>query len=174
MRVLVADTSVIVDLERGELLPLAFQIEATFAVPDVLFERELRPHSGERLLELGLCIESLDGDGVALAQAYRRERRVLTVADSFALALAKRSGWILLSGDGALRELAKREEVECHGVLWLLDLLEAANPSPRQALRDGLQQIVSHKKCRLPKSEVEQRLRRYEAALEQDVVTQAR
>jgi hypothetical protein len=38
--------------------------------------------------------------------------------------LAKISGWTLLMGDGPLRELAKAEGVDCHGVLWLLDEFE--------------------------------------------------
>lgn len=48
-------------------------------------------------------------------------RRSLSLPDSFALALAKRNAWTLLSGDRELRELAEEEEVRCLGVLWLLD-----------------------------------------------------
>ncbi len=55
---------------------------------------------------------------------HRQVERRLTVPDSFALALAKRSGWTLLTGDGPLRELAKAEGVDCHGVLWLFDEFE--------------------------------------------------
>jgi len=161
MRVLVSDTSVLVDLERGNLLLRAFALGGTFAVPDVLFERELRPYGGEKLLELGLRVETLDGAGVELAQVYRRKQRALTVADSFALALSKKNDWILLSGDGALRKLAGEEQVECHGILWVLDRLEAEAAATCIELQDGLQRISQHPKCRLPKHEVENRLERY-------------
>jgi hypothetical protein len=104
---------------------------------------------------------------VARAQAYRRVQPVLTVADSFALALAKQSGWILLTGDGALRALANTEQVECHGVLWMLDLLESKSVAPHQELHDGLQLIKAHPRCRLPRLEVEIRIKRYLTALGQ-------
>jgi hypothetical protein len=65
MTILVSDTSVLIDLERGELIGCAFKLSATFAVPDVLYERELREYGGDELLRLGLRVESLDGDGVA-------------------------------------------------------------------------------------------------------------
>jgi hypothetical protein len=38
MTILVSDTSVLIDLERGELIASAFRLSATFAVPDVLYE----------------------------------------------------------------------------------------------------------------------------------------
>ena len=42
-------------------------MSASFAVPDVLYERELRDYGREELVKLGLRVESLDGEGVALA-----------------------------------------------------------------------------------------------------------
>jgi len=37
MRVLVSDTSVLIDLERGDLLESAFALPFEFAVPDLLY-----------------------------------------------------------------------------------------------------------------------------------------
>jgi hypothetical protein len=54
-----------------------------------------------------------------LRQHYRRP----STNDLFALALARTLGCALLSGDGALREVATRERVEIHGTLWLIDAL---------------------------------------------------
>jgi hypothetical protein len=59
MTILVSDTSVLIDLERGELIACAFKLSATFAVPDVLYERELRDYGGEELVKLGLKFQSL-------------------------------------------------------------------------------------------------------------------
>jgi len=71
MLVLVSDTSVLIDLERGELLEACFQLPYALAVPDLLFERELADNIGPDLIALGLQVESLDSEGVVLAQAYR-------------------------------------------------------------------------------------------------------
>ena len=46
-----------IDLERGELIECAFKLSATFAVPDVLYERGLREYCGDELLRLGLRVE---------------------------------------------------------------------------------------------------------------------
>jgi hypothetical protein len=41
MRVLVSDTSVLIDLERGSRLEVIFSLPYEFTVPDVLYRREL-------------------------------------------------------------------------------------------------------------------------------------
>jgi hypothetical protein len=157
----VSDTSVLIDLERGELLPCAFRLTRGFAVPDVLYERELKNFNGPQLLQLGLRVESLDPDAVAAAQRFRHDSRPLTVPDSFALALAQVRGWTLVTGDGPLRAQAAKEQVDCHGLLWLLDLLEAGSHATQQELFDGLSRIGAHERCRLPKAEVAIRIERY-------------
>ena len=121
VKVLVSDTSVLIDAERGSLLKFCFGLPFVFVVPDLLYRQELQEHGGPALIQLGLRVEELDGDGVSLALGYRRDHRSLSLPDSFALALARLNSWILLSGDGGLREPARSEGVVCHGVLWLID-----------------------------------------------------
>ena len=161
MPVLVSDTSVLIDLERGSFLEPIFRLPFKFAVPDLLYDRELKDHGGPILLDLGLRVEGLDGTAVALALAYRRARRSLSLPDSFALAVSQTRTWTLLSGDGSMRALALEEEVECHGVLWLLDRLHEHRILGQDALTEGLQQIADHPRCRLPQAEIRARLRNY-------------
>ena len=165
MKVLVSDTSVLVDLERSGLLEAVFELSVELAVPDLLFERELRGHGGERLVELELKIEELDADGVRRAAGYRQARRALSLPDVFALELARGHGWTLLTGDGALRALARELQVDCHGVLWVLDLMQAEAVISVRALLEGLRRIEAHPRCRLPKRDVRVRLERYVAML---------
>ncbi len=160
MQVLVSDTSVFIDLERGTLLEASFRLAFRFVVPDLLYECELRNRGGEELMRLGLAVEQLDGDGVSLALAYRQRARALSLPDCFGLALAQTRSWILLSGDRALSQLANDEAVECHGIFWLLDKMEDAGVSV-QELHDGLTAISQHRRCRLPKSEIRHRLTSY-------------
>ena len=160
MRVLVSDTSILIDLERGDLIERAFGLTFELAVPDVLYRRELQDFDGQRLVALGLRVEELEAEGVADAQAFRRRAPRLSVPDSLALALAQRRTWTLLTGDGALRQLALAEEVACHGVLWLLDLMLEEGVAGDQ-LRDGLAAIAAHPRCRLPVRDVRLRLDRY-------------
>ena len=161
MKILVSDTSVLIDLDRGSLVESTFHLPFEFTVPDLLYERELREHGGPEFVRLGLRVEELDGDGVSLALGYLRKRRSLSLPDSFALALAKTNAWTLLSGDRELRELAEEEEVRCHGVLWLLDQMFEHRVIDQDDLRAGLGRIAAHPRCRLPKSEIRKRLLAY-------------
>ena len=161
MKVLVSDTSVLIDLDRGSLVESTFRLPFEFTVPDLLYERELREHGGPGFVRLGLRVEELDGDGVSLALSYLSKRRSLSLPDSFALALPKTNAWTLLSGDRELRELAEEVEVQCHGVLWLLDQMFEQRVIDLEDLRAGLGRIAAHPRCRLPKSEIRKRLLAY-------------
>jgi predicted nucleic acid-binding protein len=163
--ILVSDTSVLIDLERGGLLDAVFALPHGFAVPDVLFDHEMQGDWGDRLVSLGLRVEEVAKEGVANALRYRRQSTSLSVPDSFALALAKERQWLLLTGDAKLRELAGGEKVECHGVLWLLDIMEEAGTQAIQALHDGLTALAAHPRCRLPQREIRIRLERYRVVI---------
>ena len=54
MIILVSDTSILIDLERGGLLEASFSCGLTMVVPDLLYERELEPENGALLRKLGL------------------------------------------------------------------------------------------------------------------------
>jgi hypothetical protein len=125
----------------------------------------MRDEWGERLLALGLQVVEVSEEGVGNALRYQQQRSSLSVPDSFALALAKEREWLLLTGDGQLRELAGDEEVECHGILWLLDMLEEADVPGIQPLHDGLAVLAAHPRCRLPRREITIRLERYQVII---------
>lgn len=57
MPILVSDTSVLIDLERAQLIEDMFRLPFEFAVPDLLYARELAGELGELLVGLGLRIE---------------------------------------------------------------------------------------------------------------------
>ncbi len=121
---------------------------------------------GECMVGLGLRVEEVSEAGVATVLRYRQQRVSLSVPDSFALALAKERKWLLLTGDSQLRELADGENVECHGVLWLLDIMEEAGIPGIQRLHDGLTSLAAHPRCRLPRHEITIRLERYRVTIE--------
>jgi len=148
MDVLISDTSVVIDLERAELIEHVFALPYRFVVPEALYEKEIKDYGGERLRALGLEIRVLTGAQVADAQRLRGLERRMSIHDSYALSLAKAEAAILLAGDAAMRRLAEAEEVRCHGVLWVFDRLEE-------------HRVVAHPRCWLPRNMVDQRLRRY-------------
>ena len=164
LRVVVSDSSVLIDLERAALFPAAFALPLEFCVPDLLYRLELQPFGGDRLLSMGLNVRNLDGAGVAQATGYRRATPALSLSDAFALALAQRAGSTLLTGDARLRCLAADERVSCHGVLWLFDLMFRETTATPQQLYDGLVNVRDHPRCRLPRAEINKRLQLFQRA----------
>jgi hypothetical protein len=61
---LVSDTSVLIDLDRGAILHAIFKLPYEIGVPDVLYEGELKHWPGWDLESIGLRVLSLDGAGV--------------------------------------------------------------------------------------------------------------
>jgi predicted nucleic acid-binding protein len=161
LAVLVSDTSIIIDLERGNFLEDLFRLPFEFAVPDLLFRKELEGPLGDQLIELGLRIEELVPAELTRAIAIRREQARLSTPDTFAFAIAERRAWTLLTGDGALRELAKSIGVPTHGVLWLCDRFAEHEVVSNDRLYIGLCDIFNHPRCRLPAAEVHARLNKY-------------
>ena len=166
MEVMVADTSVLIDLERGSFIEKCFGLPYRFTVPDLLYRNELAgreggPGLGKHLLALGLRVEELGSAEVSDALRYRQNRPALSLADSFALSLAANRDWTLLTGDRVMRAFAATLNVVCHGVLWLIDRIFEAGIASREELISGLQTISNHPRCRLPESEIQSRLQFY-------------
>jgi hypothetical protein len=161
MKVLVSDTSVLIDLERGRFLDSCFRLPFEFAVPDLLYARELRDFGGPELVALGLRVEKLSGAEVAAAQAVWGAHPKLSLPDSFAYTLASLRGWTLLTGDGELRTLAHARGVPFFGVLWVLDQLFDGQVVEAEVIATGLEAIAAHPRCRLPRAEIQVRIETY-------------
>ena len=158
MIILVSDTSILIDLERGGLLEAAFACGLTMVVPDLLYERELEPENGALLRKLGLGVVSLTPEEVALAQKLRTERKALSLPDCFAPSCATRADHALVTGDKILRTEAIARLGTVYGLLWMLDQMAASGSVPTTLLYEGLSRISSHPRCRLPHVEIRARL----------------
>jgi len=155
----VSDANVLIDIEAGGLTSSMFSLPNTsFCVPDVLFEQELRKnHSHLQELGLGLC--SLAGDSVAQVYGLAQRHGKVSRLDLFALQLAREKSALLLTGDRALRNVAARYQVECHGTIWLVERmikLQVLQPAVASSAYMRMQAAGS----RLPWKEVESRLKR--------------
>lgn len=161
MIILVSDTSVLIDLERGGLLEAAFSCGMTLVVPDLLYEKELEEENGPYLRSLGLGVSTLSPDELSAVQQLQKQKPGLSTPDCFALICATRPAHALVSGDKALRNEAKRRTVTVYGLLWLLDQMAATGVGAAH-LFAGLSAISAHRGCRLPRDEVKARLAQWE------------
>jgi hypothetical protein len=161
MIILVSDTSVLIDLERGGLLEAAFACGHQLVVPDLLYVLELEPENGPLLKAMGLQVVELTSEEVEFAQAAQAATPALSPADCFALSCARRPQHMLVTGDMALRRKAEGDAVPCRGLLWLLDEMEASGAISAMSLAEGLGRIAAHPRCRLPKAEVLVRIKKW-------------
>lgn len=163
MKVLVSDSSILIEFSKRELLDRMFELEFQFAVPDLLFHEELidlGPYSRQDLLKFGLSVESLDADGVEMAIAYQSARPALSLVDSFALALAGQQGWHLLTEDRTMRGVAELEGILHRDAMWVIDnMLDAGVLSGPQVLA-ALEAMRSDPRCPVPESDLAIRIRR--------------
>ena len=164
MRIIVSDTSCMIDLRKAALLDTILALPYTFVLPDTLFEDEwlfLSASDKKMLLADGLEVRELPGPSVTRAAAHFNRHRRLTLNDCFALVLAEDiENSILLTGDGSLRAIAEGNGIEVRGVLWVIDELESHGIVPLRRLHDTLQLFHDDDLVFLPVDEVVRRIRR--------------
>lgn len=113
-------------------------------------------------MSLGLGVEVLASTEMLTLFDLRHTLGNSSLADVSCYFLAKKRGWTLLTGDGALRRSGHRSQLEVRGVLWLLDQFhEAALVSP-DVLVKALNAMLANG-ARLPKEESLQRLQAWSA-----------
>jgi hypothetical protein len=159
VRLLISDANIIIDMNTGGLLRLMFSFDATFAVPDVLFEEELRADHPE-LLRLGLKrLELSEGTVVYASRLVDKYRRLgASINDLLALALARQEECPLLTGDGRLRMAGRTEGVDVHGTLWLVEQMVRARTITVKQAESGYVKMREAGR-RLPWDDVDLQLR---------------
>ena len=163
MKVLVCDSSILIEFSKRELLDRMFHLEFQFAVPDLLFHEELidlGAYSRQDLLGFGLRVESLDPEGVETAIVYQSERPALSLVDSFALALAERQGWHLLTEDRTMRSVGQSKGIAYRDALWVIDSMRGAGILSAPQVVAVLEAMRNDPRCPVPKAELAVRIRR--------------
>lgn len=165
VQVVISDSSCLIDLRKTLLLDAFLRLPYELLIPNTLFEEELLKFSAAQkkaLLRGGLKIVDLPGESVLRARQVARDMPHLSIHDGFAYALAEsRHDCILLTGDGPLRVFARRQKIEVHGVLWVIDELHANRISEAGILLTALRALADDPTVRLPKQELAAYLKRY-------------
>jgi hypothetical protein len=120
MRIIVSDSSCLIDLKKASLLGVFLSLPYEILIPNTLFEDELLSFTAadkRMLLQGGLQVVDLPGQQVLRARDVITSRPRLSVHDGFAYARAEsRTDSILLTGDGQLRALATSNKIEVHAL----------------------------------------------------------
>ena len=169
MRIIVSDTSCIIDLGKSSLVRAVLQLPYTFVMPDVLFDDELLnfgPIRKDELRALGFQVVELDPQGTSRAFEHFAQHQALAIHDCFALALAEQTAdCVLLTSDSALRRIASERGIEVHGILWTIDELERVGLATVRRLYDALRLLEQDSLVFLPKDELRQRIHRLQRGI---------
>lgn len=170
MRIIISDSSCLIDLYKASLIEAFIRLPYEIAIPDVLLDELLSFDPPElALIQEHLRILSLPGEGVVQVQSIARQYSALSVNDCFALVLAERTqDSILLTGDRKLRELAQLREIEVHGVLWAINEMHTARVATTINLYNSLLLYRRDPAVHLPSRELSSWIRRYRELLQDD------
>src|SRR5687768_4868230 len=112
MRIVVSDSSCLIDLRKASLLDAFLKLPYEVLIPNTLFEDELLKFTATEkrgLLRDGLKVVDVPGKGVLRAREILQQTPRLSIHDGFAFAVAEaHEGCILVTGDLLLRTLAAR------------------------------------------------------------------
>lgn len=156
----IIDANILIDLSRGDLLARLFALPCQFAAPDGVLDELVEPDR-ERLRQMGLQRAGLTTEQLLEAALLSAEHRRLSLGDCTALIAARDAQTMLLTGDAGLRTLAQEHGVVVHGVLWVLDELEATGLLDDSTLAASLRRMLA-RGARLPSDECDLRLQRWE------------
>ena len=113
----------------------------------------------QALDEAGMITHDLTPEEVGRALAVRGRHPGLSANDCFCLVTAQEYPGILLTGDALLRRVAAENGLRVHGVLWVVDELEAAGSCARSLLVRALKDWQADDTVFLPPHEVSTRLK---------------
>lgn len=163
MRIIINDSSCLIDLRKGGLLESALALPYRFLVTYVVRHSELLDFGSAewgRLEALGLTVINPPGAQVAEAQTKMQRHRRLSFEDCLNLVAARQEDMaILLTGDRALRIIAENEGIEVHGVLWIVAQLEIEKAAAIADLRSALETWRQDPTVFLPTELVEKALK---------------
>ena len=160
-RLLISDANILIDIIAGKLLNVMFRLDYDFGLPDVLFVEELQAQHPE-LPGMGLKILTLESEAVAetVTLQAKHHKTGVSVNDCMALALARQEQSTLLTGDGALRQVALAEGTDVKGTVWLVgQMLEAGLLDGERA--GQAYEAMKEDGSRLPWGKIGQQLKRY-------------
>jgi len=159
---LITDTNIWLDLENGNLLETVFDLPFFFVSP-VFAGEEIDHEKWELLKSLGLTVYDLNPEQISEIYTLNQYNRSVSTTDLSSFILARDLSAILLSGDGALRKLAKKHAIEVHGALWLLDQLILHGIIPASRAAAVLIRMIE-RGARFPKNECDKRLKAWQAS----------
>lgn len=162
MRIIVTDSSSLIDLKKGHLLDAFLDLPHELIVPESMLLDELLSFTESEvgLMRRKMTVTALDGAQIKRVHAVQHAEPALTLYDCMALIVATDNpGAILLTGDRRLRNVAMNDGIQAHGVLWIVQELANLQITPPSLLMNALERWRDDKLVRLPAADVDRLMR---------------
>src|SRR5262245_48284081 len=167
MRIIVNDSSALIDLKKGRLLEVFLRLPFEFVVADAILADELLSFSRSEvsLMRKHMVVTALDPGQVKNVNELQAAAPALSLYDCMSFVIAESNpGCILLTGDKRLRNRAEAAQMECHGVLWIVDEVAKAGLATARSLIKTLETWRDDTTVRLPSSEIQSAIARFRRA----------
>lgn len=158
-RLCIVDASVLIDLEKGELVEEFLRLRCRWATPEAVIY-EVGDPLGSALTSGGLAIIDMTPDEVQEVLSLREKYNRVSVSDLFCLVLARNRKAILITGDQPLRKAAEAEGARVRGTLWMLDEMVSSRIIPGIKAAEALKRMIAGG-GRFPPEECRKRLKRW-------------
>ncbi len=155
----VIDANILIDLNNGDILPLLFKLTLLLSTPDLVLDELIKPDR-ITLLQMGVRKLVLSPEQLIEVVQMQADEPRLSLGDCAAFVRARDDKVMLITGDKRLREKAVEISLETHGVLWVLDEIEAAQLLNPPQLATSLQKMLDEG-ARLPYDECQKRFQRW-------------
>lgn len=142
MRIIVNDSSALIDLRKGGLLEILVGLPFEFVISDGILADELLSFTRSEItfMRRRMKVVTLDGSEMLSVGELQGRFPALSLHDCSSLVIAQREpGCILLTGDRRLRARAEAVRLECHGVLWVIEELAKAKLASAKILIKALE-----------------------------------
>lgn len=162
-----SDTNIWFDFEAIGHLEHPFLLNHSYYISDFTYDEEINKSEEINKIVTSGCLQvtSVNNEELALVNKLTIKYQNLSFYDLVALAIAIKREWVLLTGDGLLRNAAVNEKIECHGSIWIYDELLNEKKITKKCYKKSLSkllELVKLGKRRLPVEELVKRLGNYD------------
>lgn len=164
MKKAVQDANIIFDLFNIDLLHAFFILEIKVFITDFIAGEINKSEQKEviyKYISTGeIIVLNTTPEEIIELIAIRNQTRGLSLSDCSILFHAQKNKAFILTGDNTLRKYAESNQIEVHGILWVLDeLIREEQISEKKAYLKLTQLMETN--LRLPKKECEKRLKKW-------------
>jgi len=166
MKIFISDTNIFIDLISIDLLDAFLELPIEIQTNDFVLNElsEDKKALVESKIEKNkILLNEADEKEIDEIKILHAAQKGLSFQDMSVFFHARKNKTSILTGDKKLKMFAKQKNIECRGILWILDEIEKTKLISKPILAKKLAKLITINSW-LPKSECEQRINEWKNA----------